>query len=85
MGNLNPGIRRRAADYLLEKETNVPAIVHYAEEKGSILPSWARKLHWRWAWWTSSLTGIPSASPMKDAARLEFDKGWTGRSWPGTI
>jgi phosphoribosylamine--glycine ligase len=78
MGNLNPGIKRKAADYLLTKETDVPAIVHYAEGSGidfvvvgpeaPLAAGLVDELHDR---------GIPAASPMKDAARLEFDKAWT--------
>jgi phosphoribosylamine--glycine ligase len=78
MGNLNPGIRRKAEDYLLTKETDVPAIVHYAEDKGidfvvvgpeaPLMAGLVDVLFDR---------GIPAASPMKDAARLEFDKAWT--------
>lgn len=78
MGNLNPGIRRKAVDYLLTKETDVPAIVKYAEDKSidfvvvgpeaPLMAGLVDELYDR---------GIPSASPMKDAARLEFDKAWT--------
>jgi len=78
MGNLNPGIRRNAADYLLEKETNVPVIAQYAEDKGidfavigpeaPLSEGLVDELFDR---------GIPSASPTKNAARLEFDKAWT--------
>ncbi len=78
MGNLNPGIIRKATDYLLEKETNVPAIVDYAEvskvdfavigPEAPLAAGLVDELFDR---------GIPAASPMKDAARLEFDKGWT--------
>ena len=78
MGNLNPGIIRKSTDYLLEKETNVPAIVDYAEvsnvdfavvgPEAPLAAGLVDELFDR---------GIPSASPMKDAARLEFDKGWT--------
>ena len=78
MGNLNPGIRRKAADHLLTKETDVPAIAQYAEEKGvdfaivgpeaPLAAGLVDELYER---------GIPAASPLKDAARLEFDKGWT--------
>ena len=78
MGNLNPGIRRRAADYLLEKETNVPAVAQYAEEKsvdfvvvGPEAPLAAGLVD------ALDDMGIPAASPLKDAARLEFDKAWT--------
>ncbi|HTX44110.1 MAG TPA: phosphoribosylamine--glycine ligase, partial [Methanocella sp.] len=78
MGNLNPGIKRRVADYLLTKETDVPAIVQFAEGNGidfvvvgpeaPLMAGLVDALFDR---------GIPSASPMKDAARLEFDKAWT--------
>ena len=78
MGNLNPGIIRRSTDYLLEKETNVPAIVDYAEVSnvdfvvvGPEAPLAAGLVDELFD------IGIPSASPMKDAARLEFDQGWT--------
>ncbi len=78
MGNLNPGIRRKAADYLLTKETDGPAIVHYAEANGidfvvvgpeaPLAAGLVDELYDR---------GIPAASPLRDAARLEFDKAWT--------
>lgn len=78
MGNLNPGIRRKASDYLLEKETNVPAITEYAEDRGidfavigpeaPLAAGLVDELYDR---------GIPAASPTKNAARLEFDKAWT--------
>jgi phosphoribosylamine--glycine ligase len=78
MGNLNPGIRRRAADYLLEKETNVPVVAQYAEDNGvdfAIVGPEAPLA----AGLVDELfdLGIPAASPLKDAARLEFDKAWT--------
>jgi phosphoribosylamine--glycine ligase len=78
LGNLNPGIKRKATDYLLTKETDVPAIVHYARNKdidfvvvGPEAPLMAGLVDELYD------KGIPSASPMKDAARLEFDKAWT--------
>lgn len=78
MGNLNPGIRRRATDYLLEKETNVPVVSQYAEDNGvdfAIVGPEAPLA----AGLVDELydLGIPAASPLKDAARLEFDKAWT--------
>ncbi len=78
LGNLNPGIRRKAADHLLTKETDVPAIVHYAIEKnvdfavvGPEAPLAAGLVDALYD------EGIPAASPTRDAARLEFDKAWT--------
>ena len=78
MGNLNPGIMRKATDYLLEKETNVPAIAHYAEysnvdfavigPEAPLAAGLVDELFDR---------GIPAASPTMNAARLEFDKAWT--------
>ncbi|CAJ35939.1 phosphoribosylamine--glycine ligase [Methanocella arvoryzae] len=78
MGNANPGIRRRAEDYLLEKETNVPAIVQYAQDcnvdmaiigpESPLAAGLADELE---------LNGIPVVGPRKDAARIEFDKAWT--------
>ena len=78
MGNLNPGIRRRSADYLLEKETNVPAVAQYAEEKGVDFVVVGPEAPLA-AGLVDALDdlGIPAASPLKDAARLEFDKAWT--------
>ena len=78
MGNLNPGIKRKAADYLLEKETNVPIVAQYAADKavdfaviGPEAPLAAGLVDALYD------LGIPTASPLKDAARLEFDKAWT--------
>lgn len=78
MGNANPGIRRRAEDYLLEKETNVPAVVQYAEDRnvdmaivGPEAPLAAGLAD------ALELSGIPVIGPKRDAARLEFDKAWT--------
>ncbi|BAI62669.1 phosphoribosylamine--glycine ligase [Methanocella paludicola SANAE] len=78
LGNLNPGIRRKAEDHLLTKETDVPAIVQYADEKSvdfaivgpeaPLAAGLVDALHDK---------GIPAASPTRDAARLEFDKAWT--------
>lgn len=78
MGNLNPGIRRRAADYLLEKETNVPVVAQYADEKGVDFAVVGPEAPLA-AGLVDALDdlGIPAASPFKDAARLEFDKAWT--------
>lgn len=78
MGNLNPGIKRRAQDYLLEKETNVPAIVQYAMDQnvdfaiiGPETPLAAGLVD------ALEEEGIPCVGPKRDAARIEFDKGWT--------
>lgn len=78
MGNANPGIMRRASDYLLEKETNVPVVVQYAVDhnvdmaiigpESPLAAGLADALE---------LSGIPVVGPKKDAARIEFDKGWT--------
>lgn len=78
LGNLNPGIRRKAADHLLTRETDVPAIVRYARDtdvdfavvgpEAPLAAGLVDALH---------DAGIPAASPFRDAARLEFDKGWT--------
>ena len=78
MGNANPGIMRRAADYLLEKETNVPVVVQYALDhnvdmaiigpESPLAAGLADALE---------LSGIPAVGPKKDAARIEFDKAWT--------
>lgn len=78
MSNLNPGIKRLSADYLIEKETNVSAVVQYAEDNnidlaivGPEAPLAAGMVD------ELELAGVPTAGPRKDAARLEFDKAWT--------
>lgn len=78
MSNANPGIRRRCTDFLIEKETNVPAVVQYAEEHridlavvGPEAPLAAGLSD------ALEIEGIPVVGPKKDAARLEFDKAWT--------
>jgi phosphoribosylamine--glycine ligase len=78
MSNVNPGIKRLATDYLIEKETNVPVVVQYAEDhnvdlaivgpEAPLAAGLADELE---------MTGIPTVAPVKDAARLEFDKAWT--------
>ncbi|OPY26376.1 MAG: phosphoribosylamine--glycine ligase [Methanocella sp. PtaU1.Bin125] len=78
MSNVNPGIRRLATDYLIEKETNVPAVVEFAEHhnvdlavvgpEAPLSAGLADELE---------TNGIPTVAPVKDAARLEFDKAWT--------
>ncbi|HUL62730.1 MAG TPA: phosphoribosylamine--glycine ligase [Methanocella sp.] len=78
MSNVNPGIKRLAADYLIEKETNVPAVAQYAEHHNVDLAIVGPE-----APLAAGLTdvleaeGIPTVAPVKDAARLEFDKAWT--------
>ncbi|HTY91027.1 MAG TPA: phosphoribosylamine--glycine ligase [Methanocella sp.] len=78
MGNLNPGIRRKAADHLFTKEIDVAAIVQYAEEKGVDFAVVGPEAPLA-AGLVDALydKGIPAASPLRDAARLEFDKAWT--------
>ena len=78
MGNANPGIKRHAVDYLLEKETNVPIVVRYAEDNGIDLvivgpeaPLAAGMAD------AMEAAGIPTVGPRKDVARIEFDKAWT--------
>lgn len=78
MGNLNPGIKRRVKDYLLEKETNVPEVVQYAQDKdidfaviGPEAPLAAGLVD------ALEDAGIPSVGPKRDVARIEFDKAWT--------
>lgn len=78
MSNLNPGIRRLAVKVLQTKETNVPEIVGFAVENGidfAVIGPEAPLM----AGLADALydEGIPSVGPKKDAARLEFDKGWT--------
>jgi phosphoribosylamine--glycine ligase len=78
MGNVNPGIKSLATDYLIEKETNVPVVVRFAEDhnvdlaivgpEAPLAAGLADELE---------LAGIPTVAPVKDAARLEFDKAWT--------
>ncbi|MCD1294445.1 phosphoribosylamine--glycine ligase [Methanocella sp. CWC-04] len=78
MGNLNPGIKKLSADYLLEKETNVPAVVRFAEENkvdfaiiGPESPLAAGLAD------ALDDVGIPAVGPKKLAAQIEFDKAWT--------
>lgn len=78
MGNLNPGIKRRSKEYLVEKETNVPAVVRFAQEMevdfvivGPESPLAAGLVD------SLDIEGIPSVGPKKDVARIEFDKAWT--------
>lgn len=78
MGNANPGIKGRAADYMIEKESNVPVIVKYAEDCkvdlaiiGPETPLAAGLAD------ALEQNGIPVVGPRKDAARIEFDKAWT--------
>ncbi|HMK46703.1 MAG TPA: phosphoribosylamine--glycine ligase, partial [Methanocella sp.] len=78
MSNINPGIRRHAADYLLEKETNIPEVVHYAEDNGIDLVIVGPEAPLA-AGMADALeaVGIPTVGPRKDVARIEFDKAWT--------
>ncbi len=75
---LTPASGEGRTDYLLEKETNVPIIAQYAEEQGVdfVIVGPEAPLA---AGLVDALfdMGIPAASPLKNAARLEFDKGWT--------
>jgi phosphoribosylamine--glycine ligase len=78
MSNLNPGIRRLSTDYLVEKETNVPAVVQFAADQGVDLAVVGPEAPLA-AGLADELeaAGVPAASPRRDAARLEFDKAWT--------
>lgn len=78
MSNVNPGIKRLSIDYLIEKETNVPAVVEYAEHSGVDLAVVGPEAPLA-AGLVDALeaAGIPAVAPLKDAARLEFDKAWT--------
>lgn len=77
MSNLNPGIERKAVNYLLETETNVDRVVKYAKEKkidlalvGPEAPlelGLADELN---------KNGINTCAPTKGAARIETDKEW---------
>jgi len=77
MSNLNPGIKKLAKDFLLEKETNIEKIVNYANDRkidlaivGPEAPlevgivNELKKLK------------IKVCSPTKEAARIETDKEW---------
>jgi phosphoribosylamine--glycine ligase len=75
MKNANPGIKRLANDFYLQKETEVEKVVDYAESKhidlaivGPEAPEEAGV--------TNALkeAGIAVASPMKEAAAIETDK-----------
>ena len=78
MSNVNPGIKRLATDFLITKETDVHEVVQYAEHSGidlavvgpeaPLAAGLADELE---------INGIPTVAPVKDAARLEFDKAWT--------
>lgn len=77
MSNLNPGIKLRSTDYLIEKETNVEKIIQYAKEKKIDLviigPEAALETGL-----VNELNkiNIQSCSPSKEAARIETDKAW---------
>ncbi len=78
MSNVNPGIKRLSVDYLIEKETNVPVVAQYAEDHnvdlavvGPEAPLAAGLVD------ALETAGIPTVAPVKDAARLEFDKAYT--------
>jgi phosphoribosylamine--glycine ligase len=77
MSNLNPGIKRLASDYILEKETNVEKIVQYANKnkidlviigpEAALETGLVNELN---------KNNIKSSSPTKEAARIETDKEW---------
>jgi phosphoribosylamine---glycine ligase len=77
MSNLNPGIEKLAAEYLLEKETMITSIVSYAKKNnidvaliGPETPLEAGLAD------VLIENGIDTCSPKKDAARIETDKEW---------
>ena len=77
MKNLNPGIKRLSNDILLEKETNIDAVVSYAKEKfidltiiGPEAPLEKGIVN------NLNNSGIKTCSPTKEAARIETDKEW---------
>ncbi len=78
MSNVNPGIKRLATDYLITKETNVPEVVEYAGHIGVDLAVVGPEAPLAAGLADALETeGIPAVAPLKDAARLEFDKAWT--------
>lgn len=77
MGNSNPGIARRAKEFLLVNEKDVAKVVEYAVAKGIELavvgPEAPLEVGIADALETA---GIPTASPTKAAARIETSKSF---------
>ncbi len=77
MKNVNPGIKKLAKDFKIEKETNIEEVVNYALEKeidiviiGPEAPlekGIVNKLNEK---------NIKAVSPTKEAARIETNKEW---------
>jgi phosphoribosylamine--glycine ligase len=77
MHNINPGIQRLSADFLLEKETNVQKVVEYAVKKkidiamvGPEAPLEVGMVN------ELNHHSIVACAPTMEAARIETDKEW---------
>lgn len=77
LSNANPGILRLIAGHKMVKETDVDAVVAYAQEIGATLVCVGPEAPLE-AGLSDALRAlnIPVASPSKDAARIETDKAW---------
>ena len=77
MNNRNPGIETLATDALLQKETELQAIVSYAQEKHIDLVLIGPEAPLE-AGLADELTknAIQTCAPKKNAARIETDKEW---------